>query len=426
MAEQSAAIVALGAELERVVNELTAEMHAEMSEQIPELPRDKPMLELLRGSIHSNLSAIVQVLSYDIEPDQVPVPIGAREYAHRLAQHGVSVTALVRAYRLGQRRLLEWALEEWEQSSTFRADQPFPWATVRELTRTTAGYIDAISEKVIEEYATERERWLAHRDRARADLLARLVAGEPIEVAAAERVLGYRLRQRHLGLVMWTVEQVSGRPEVGLFETVATRLGHEVGHGMPVLWPQDATVIWGWLPLGSGDDEVSQSVLGEALGERSGVHIAVGTVGAGLEGFRESHREATSAYRVASVPDRPAATVTSYGDAGVRAASMLAGDLGNTRRLVASTLGGLAADDESFARLRETLLTLLEERGNYVTTAERLHVHKNTVKYRVHKATEARGRSIDEGRLDLELALIACRWFGPAILQGHPDASIGS
>jgi DNA-binding PucR family transcriptional regulator len=41
------------------------------------------------------------------------------------------------------------------------------------------------------------------------------------------------------------------------------------------------------------------------------------------------------------------------------------------------------------------------------------------VKYRVQRAVERRGRPITDDRLDVELALLVCRWFGAAVLD--PD-----
>jgi len=38
------------------------------------------------------------------------------------------------------------------------------------------------------------------------------------------------------------------------------------------------------------------------------------------------------------------------------------------------------------------------------------------VKYRVQRAVERRGRPIDD-RLDVELALLVCRWFGAVVLR---------
>ncbi|MFT4008680.1 MAG: helix-turn-helix domain-containing protein [Nocardioidaceae bacterium] len=418
VAESNAAIIALGGELERVLPELTEAMHAEMTERISDLRGDHGLAELLRISIQSNLSALVQVFSYQLQPDQVPTPLGAREYARRLAQHGISVTALVRAYRLGQRRLLEWALEEWERAEVGSPDQQVPLGTVGELIRTTAGYIDSISEQVIAEYDTERDRWLAHRDRARTDLLNQLTNGESVEIDAAERVLGYRLRQRHLGLVLWTVNPAQQPPEAGVFESVVARLAQVVGNGTPLLWPQDATSAFAWLPVARELESVPVDELKDVVRARPTVRLATGTIGAGLDGFRVTQREACQAQEVAEVGADPTALVTSYDDHGVRAAALLVPDLAGARRLVTKALGELAVDSGTTARLRETLLTLVEEKGSYVATAERLHLHKNTVKYRVRQAIDARGRPLDEDRLDLELALLAGKWLGGAVLSG--------
>ncbi|GHF14474.1 hypothetical protein GCM10014715_82340 [Streptomyces spiralis] len=77
-----------------------------------------------------------------------------------------------------------------------------------------------------------------------------------------------------------------------------------------------------------------------------------------------------------------------------------------------TSLGELAARTESAARLRETLLTLVQERGSLAAAADRLHVHKNTVKYRVAR----RGRPLEDDRLELEPALTAVHWLGEAVL----------
>jgi hypothetical protein len=40
-----------------------------------------------------------------------------------------------------------------------------------------------------------------------------------------------------------------------------------------------------------------------------------------------------------------------------------------------------------------------------------------SVKYRVGRAVARRGREIGTDRLDVELALLACHWYGSAVLQ---------
>jgi DNA-binding PucR family transcriptional regulator len=44
-------------------------------------------------------------------------------------------------------------------------------------------------------------------------------------------------------------------------------------------------------------------------------------------------------------------------------------------------------------------------------------MHKNSVKYRVEKAEQERGRPIRGDHLDGELALHACHWLGHAVLN---------
>jgi DNA-binding PucR family transcriptional regulator len=104
-----------------------------------------------------------------------------------------------------------------------------------------------------------------------------------------------------------------------------------------------------------------------------------------------------------------------YGE--VAPVAMMLGSADLLRAWVLSTLGGLAADDDHHARLRDTLLTFLQLRGSYKATAERLTVHKNTVQYRLRRAEESLGRPVSENQDDVELALRASRWLGSSVLQ---------
>jgi DNA-binding PucR family transcriptional regulator len=171
------------------------------------------------------------------------------------------------------------------------------------------------------------------------------------------------------------------------------------------------------LPLGREATGLDLDAAVAELGAQETLRIAFGSPGAGVTGFRVSHLEAVRAQQVALAARAGAHAITSYADPEVRTAAMLTADLEATRRLVAKALGGLASDTEGAERIRETLLTFLSERGSYTATAERVHLHKNTVKYRVDKAVEERGRPLDDERLELELALVACRWLGASVLR---------
>ena len=99
---------------------------------------------------------------------------------------------------------------------------------------------------------------------------------------------------------------------------------------------------------------------------------------------------------------------------------MLCSDLASARAWIHETLGDLAVDSSRNEGLRETARVFLQSGGSYTATAEQLFLHRNTAEYRVRKAEEVRGRPLREGRLDVELALLACHWMKSAVLQPPP------
>lgn len=397
------------------LTDLSGKLHEELAASIPELRGDPLMVELLGASTESNVETFLHMVRYGIAIDEVNPPSAAVEYARRLAQRGTSSIALVRAYRLGQRRVIDWGFEEIARQEP---DPLVAYQAAKTLHETAFTYVDSVSERVVAEYESERERWLANRNTVRSAMLQSLLAGEDVDLAAAEAALGYRLRQNHLGVVLWAGETESSPQQLRQLEQVLAGVGDAVGAtGQPLFVAQDASSVWGWLPLGRQIGEIDLDALDRVVSAASpGLRIALGNPAAAATGFCTSHREATRAHAVATTAADRAERVTTYADSGVRAVALLAGDLPTTRELVLSTLGPLAADDENAARLRETLLTFLAEKGSYLATAERVHLHKNTVKYRVDKAIEMRGKALDDDRFNLELALLACRWLGRVVL----------
>lgn len=387
---------------------LTGTLHKVLAETIEELQGDQLIVELLGASIESNLETIAHILRYDVNVDEVATPFAAEEYARRLAQRGVPPIALVRAYRLGQQQVLDWAFDEL----TGDTDQAVALAAGRIILDTTFRYIDRISEQVVTAYESERVRWLANRNTVRKAMIEELLRGDPVDLAVAEGALSYRLRQNHVGVVLWCTSKSTGDDDLRQLERLLQQAATAAGcSGQPMFVPRDRSTGWGWIPLGRGHAPITVE------GDTDGTHwIAVGSPAAGADGFRVTHLEALRAQQVALAAGDRAQQVTVYTDPQVRTAAMMAADLEGTRRLVRNALGSLAADNETAARLRETLQVFLTEKGSYLATAERIHLHKNTVKYRVDKALEERGRPLDDERLELELALVACRWLAGSVL----------
>lgn len=82
--------------------EVKSIISASLREDIPEL-RDEALVPLLDASIEGNVATVLHALRHGIAVERVEAPTAALERARRLAQQGVPVNALIRAYRLGQR-----------------------------------------------------------------------------------------------------------------------------------------------------------------------------------------------------------------------------------------------------------------------------------------------------------------------------------
>jgi len=401
-------VAEIGASMGAHMSELVGLLHGVLAEISDETSGDRQVLDLLHASIESNLETLAHITRYGLPVDAVSSTLEAEEYARRLAQRGISSTVLVRSYRLGQQLVLDWVFRELARGEP---DAQVAFTASRLFTDLTFRYVDSISEQVVVAYETERERWLAHRSTVRAAMLSELLAGERVDAGTAEQALGYRLRQHHLGAVMWGAD-------VRVLEKTLSALGKAAGAtGQPLFFSRDRSTGWGWLPLGRKATDLDLDAAAAELGAHETLRITFGSPGAGISGFRVTHLEAVKAQQVALAAHGNARTITSYVDPGVRTAAMLTSDLESTRRLVAKALGGLASDTEGAERLRETLLIFLGEKRSYTGTAERMHLHKNSVKYRVDKAVEERGRPLDDERLELELALVACRWLGASVLR---------
>ncbi|WP_229053900.1 CdaR family transcriptional regulator [Aeromicrobium sp. Leaf350] len=406
-----ALIADLGAHMAGQITVLTTTLHEHMATRIAPLQGDEQLLRLLEASIESNIESLVHLLRYDIPVAESHAPAAAREYARRLAQRGIGVAALIRAYRLGQELVTSWA---FAQLDAMEDDTAVTLLAGRLFSELTFRFIDAVSEQVVEEYETERARRQAQRNTMRVAMVDELVAGRPVDVSAAEQALGHRLRQHHVAAVVWAEADATDANPVANLEHAVDVLTKALGVTQtPLFLPRERTLGWAWIPVGRGDGtaDLGVTVL------PAGVRVALGRAASGAEGFRTSHVEAQRAVRLAAAAGTHASTITAYGEADVRTAALLAQDLESTRHLVARTLGGLALDSDGAARLRETLRAFLAHRGSFLATGEHLHLHKNTVKYRIDKAVEEIGHPLEDDRLELEMALVAAAQLGPVVLQ---------
>ena len=407
-------VASVAASLEPRIAGLAADIRELIERDIPTLVGDAQLAGLLDASVEENVVTLIHMLRHGIVTDHVEAPTSALEYARRLAQRDVPATALVRAYRVGQARLLRHCIDELLRQT--EGDHVEGMST-HWMVEHVSDSIDRVVERVLDAYEGARERWVQNRSAVLAMRVKSLLGGEDVDVEAAESALGYRLGQRHLGAVLWAGERpTTGWDSLTRLDRVASSLAQAAGSTQqPLFVPCDETSAWAWLAvtpgavLSRGDP---QAVIGD---QGPTISVALGEPASGVEGFRRTHRQALGAQSVALAARPTRIQVTQFTE--VAPVAMMCSDIDSAREWVAETLGPLAIDSERHAKLRETARVFLQTGGSYTATADQLFLHRNTAQYRVQKAEELRGRPLREGRLDVELALLACHWLRSAVLQ---------
>ncbi|MEU6655443.1 helix-turn-helix domain-containing protein [Streptomyces sp. NPDC046900] len=386
---------------------LTGEMTSMFIDAIPEFRHDDAVRRLMVASTSSNLAAIVDILALNISLDDITVPPAAAEYARRFAQHDLSLEALLRAYRLGEHMFVQWAMTALRRLD-LATDEAL--AATSRIALLTNSYIDQVIARLIDIYENERRRWDARTDATRAAQVRAVLDTEGLDLASAEKMLSTSLRGWHLAAIIWTGPGPAAHVSAQL-RTGATLLAAATGK-TPLTVSADEQTSWAWISsTGKPDlDAYRLERLERGLREHPALRIAIGEPSSGLHGFRQTFRDAQRARDVAATSADIDRVLVLHSQ--VALAGLLVDHLTDVRAWAERVLGDLMRADEATVRLRETVQAFLDARGSFTDAAARLHVHKNTVHYRVRKAEEILGHPLTENRLDIEVALLVCAQLG--------------
>ena len=401
--------------LEDQVDGITRSTQELLVSEIAELRGDTLLLQLLRDTVASNIDTFLSAIRHHISIEHIEPPAAALEYARRLAQREVSANALVRAYRLGHQAVLRIAFQEIRDSEL---DPELSLGVYELIARTSFGYIDRISQLVVVTYQDERDRWLGNRNTMRTSRVRDLIESGDADVDAAIAAIRYPLRRIHVALVVWCRDSDSG-DELASMERFVYQLGESIGAcERPLFMSIDHVTGWAWIPLPSN---AAPGALGRIRGVAETTPeapwIAAGDPLPGIDGFRRSHQQAQDARSVAIASGGSVPRFIAANDPGLAVAALVGNNLEAASTWVTEVLGPLSSPTESDERLRETLRVFLRTGSSNKAAAEELHLHVSSVKYRVHRAVERRGRPISADRLDVEVALNLCEWFGAAVLR---------
>ena len=378
---------------------LAADVAARILAEVPAL--DVPEVAEMVGTMcEANGAMVLGGLVHGTGLEAVePTPDFLR-WTQALAQHRIPLTSVLRAYRVAHARW--W--DVWTEQVASRVEAGEAAAVGAAGSRYLFAWADLLSDQATIEYLEEAGRLARQGSVAQAAFVRGVLGGDPDDLAAASRRLGYDLGGRHLAAVLKAPP--GDEMTDALLERAARGLADACGAGRPLAVLVDSRTAWVWLAVGA-DVEPPRTMSGP-------VRAGVGRAGRGLRGFRASHGEALEASRIAELTERPQGSVTRY--TAVELAALCARDIDACRRFVRSNLGALAAADDQSRRLLATLQAFFREGSNYRATARRLGVHHNTIVYRVTQVEELLGHPLGEGRIQLELALELAATLGDAVL----------
>jgi purine catabolism regulator len=157
------------------------------------------------------------------------------------------------------------------------------------------------------------------------------------------------------------------------------------------------------------------------------VSVGAGRRLAGPEGLRQSYREATEALRLGQDIFGPGRS-TLYTDLGLYRLLLSVRDHPEVDRFYRETMEKLAAQDaRSDGELLRTLDAYFASNGSPTEAAARLHVHRNTLLYRLQRIRAVAEIDLDdpEVRLSLQLGLRIRRVLRATAEESAPAAASG-
>lgn len=368
--------------------ELGRRVAEQITRGIPAYARNDAGFEQLRTGTESTTLQLLTVLAGD--------DVGSAATSESFAavtdavQRRISLDELLRGIQLGHGVMAG----EFLSACSRLSDPDTTLAQMRALSERMFHFFDTFIAEMSTYYMAERQRWDGSDSMAKIALVSNLLDGDAAD-ARVEQKLGYALAGSHVAVIARGPQS-----ETAAIEAAVSEILTSAHCAQRLILSATPGVIWAWGAVSEPD------VVSDALGEASlpeQVHAVAGAVAPGLAGFRSSHNEAAASIALTGrMPSRR--DVVPYAE--VDLLSLLLEDSDRAHAFAARELGRLGVQSPQARELRRTLAAFIDERGSPHAAAQRIDVSRNTVSYRVQRAEEMLGRSVNVRRLQLRSALL--------------------
>jgi len=382
--DHSAAISRVGKALGARYTEIGRSVSERIVDEIPDYRGAEPDVV---NDLRAGASATVELLARTFE-DGTPLrreQLGfLRELAARRVRQGVSLDAFIHAYRVA-------LLAYWEAC----ADEALRLRLSREagfaLAASAIEAIDIITSQAAEAYLREETRLRTQSGRATRDLVERLINGEPVDARRRHPAAPALDPTGQLLTAVGRVDQTKLTPGDALQAARdAVEEGVSLGRVTPLVAIRHGELVL-ITPAGPSP-ETKFASLGTArqriLEEhQTDIRFGVSVPSQGFASVQQAYREAALALSYSST-SRP---IVSLADLSALEC-VLIGATATTKAIVASKGGGLRAlSDEDRAAAVATIKAFSDANLNVATAARALHVHPNTVRYRLEQIATRTG-----------------------------------